>query len=96
MEPIFVLDYSIVSLSGASQELLPQTANLNRRFLMIQNTGNANIGVNLVGGTAEIGGTGTFTLVPNGSITLSNGFCPSNKINIVGTSGQPVACVSDP
>ena len=94
--PVWLIDASITSLSGSSEQLLAQAPQLFRRWMMIQNTGNANIGVNLTGGTAAIGGTGTLTLVPNGSMIFSNEFCPAQKVMIIGTAGQPVACLVDP
>lgn len=83
-------DKSITSLSGASQTL---TAALgNRQFLLIVNTGNANIGVNLAGGTAAFGGTGTITIVANGSLLLDH-FVPQNAVTVIGTAAQPVCCI---
>ena len=86
-----VSDKSITSLSGSSETLLAQ--NMQRSFLLIVNTGNANIGVNLAGGTAAIGGTGTVTIVANGSLIFEDaGFIPGNAINVIGTAAQPVCC----
>lgn len=85
-----LIDKSIVSLSGSSQTLV--AANESRQVLIIMNTSAAdNIGVNLAGGTAAIGGTGTITLEPYGSIVLDT-FVPTGQINVIGTSGQPVVC----
>jgi len=58
-------DRTITSATGASQQMM--AANAARHSLLIENTGNANCGVNPTGGTAAIGGAGTLTLVPNGS-----------------------------
>ncbi len=55
-------DRTITSATGASQQVM--AANADRRGLLIQNTGNANCGVNPTGGTAAIGGAGTLTLLP--------------------------------
>lgn len=79
-------DRTITSASGASQQLM--AANASRRQLIIQNTGNANCGVNPTGGTAAIGGAGTITLVPNGSYqpavpTLS-------AVTVICTITQPI------
>jgi hypothetical protein len=41
-------------------------ANASRHSLTIENTGNANCGINPTGGTASIGGAGTLTLAPLG------------------------------
>lgn len=62
--------------------------NGNRRALTIQNTGNANCGVNPTGGTAAIGGAGTFTLAPLGSYTPR--IPPLSIINVICTAGQPI------
>lgn len=93
-------DASILSLTGSSQAALPQ--NGNRQFLLIENTGSANIGVNMsgpatggsqtstgIGNIAAIAGVGTVTIVPGGSIFLDH-VVPQNPVNIIGTAAQPV------
>ncbi|MDE2472923.1 MAG: hypothetical protein KGL35_30480 [Bradyrhizobium sp.] len=86
-------DVSISSLSGSSQTAVAASpAGSPRTFLMIENVGSANIGVNLAGGTAAIGGTGTATIVPNGSIILDRAV-PRNAVTVVGTAGQPVMII---
>src|SRR5215813_5213973 len=85
-----VNDKSVASLAGSSQVLL--IANPDRRYLLIQNTGSSNVGVNLAGGPAAIGGAGTITLLPGGSYEPDAGFIPTNPINVIGTAGQPVVC----
>ena len=82
-----VRDASIASLSGSSQQVLP--LNGNRRFLQIENIGSANVGVNISGGTAAIGGVGTITLVPTGSATYDE-YVPQNAVNVIGTAGQSI------
>lgn len=90
---VLVSDNSITSLSGSSQQLLPQ--DMTRSFMAIVNIGADNIGVNLAGGTAAIAGTGTITIVPNGSLIIEgSGATPGNQVNIIGTSGQPVCCLT--
>lgn len=79
-------DRTITSASGASQQIM--AANASRHSLIVQNTGNANCGVNPTGGSASIGGAGTLTLTPNGSYqpripTLS-------AVTVICTGGQPV------
>ncbi len=54
------IDHTIVSSTGTSTIVLP--AYQNRHSMTIQNTGNANCGINPTGGTAVIGSTGTLTL----------------------------------
>jgi len=88
---VFLTDHSISSLSGSSQSLF--AGDMTRHLVLIVNIGNANIGVNLTGGTAAIGSGGTATIVPNGSILLDI-FAPGNAITVIGTSGQPVAAWS--
>lgn len=58
-------DRTITSATGSSQTVM--ASNAARHSLIIQNTGNANCGINPTGGTAVIGGAGTLTLVPQGS-----------------------------
>lgn len=90
---VICTDYSITSLSGSSQQLMAQS--MTRSFLCIVNTGSSNIGVNIAGGTAAIGGTGTITIVPNGSLILDT-VVVGNLINVIGTSGQPVCAIASP
>jgi hypothetical protein len=79
-------DHTITSASGSSQQIM--AANVSRHSLTMVNTGNANCGVNPTGGTAVIGGAGTFTLVPNGSYTPR---VPTlSAVTVICTSGQPL------
>lgn len=80
-------DRSIASLSGASEELM--AANVNRKYLLIQNIAANAMGVNLVGGAAAIGTAGTVTLLPGGSIELE-GYASTSQINIIGTATDDV------
>lgn len=91
---VLLSDHTITSLSGSSQSLVGK--DMTRSFLMIENTGNANIGVNLVGGTAAIGGAGTATIVANGALIFETDSIPGNAITVIGTAGQPVACFTVP
>lgn len=83
-----LLDSSIASATGASQQAL--ASNPRRNYLLIQNTGSANIGVNPAGGVAAIGGTGTITLSPGGSYERANGLIPIQAVFIIAGAGQPV------
>jgi hypothetical protein len=79
-------DRTITSASGSSQQIM--AANAARHSLTIENTGNANCGVNPTGGTAAIGGAGTITLAPLGSYTPA---IPTlSAVTVICTSGQPV------
>lgn len=97
-------DCSISSMSGSSQSLGTNETlgahGFNRKYLLICNTtavAGDTVGVNLTGGTAAIGGTGTLTLAQGecreygatGGLPLP----PANAINVIGTSTQPVFCV---
>jgi hypothetical protein len=94
-------DCSIAALSGASQQILP--ANPNRSYLLICNTATTNnAGVNFTGGTAVIGGAGTYTLLPNNVAQsckeYAAGFSylpppPSGAINVIGTATQTLLCL---
>lgn len=79
-------DRTITSASGSSQQLA--AANASRHSLTIENTGNANCGVNPTGGTAVIGGAGTITLAPLGS--YSPAIPTLSAITIICTAGQPI------
>lgn len=88
-----LVDKSISSLSGSSQLLMAE--NETRGALYIMNVGSSNIGVAFApigsAATAAIGSAGTFTLIPNGSLTAGDGgFVPTNAIYVIGTAGQPV------
>jgi hypothetical protein len=88
-----LVDKSIASLSGSSQLLMAE--NETRGALYIMNTGTSNVGVAFapIGGTAtaSIGTGGTYTLVPNGSLTAGDGgFIPTNAVYVIGTIGQPL------
>lgn len=79
-------DGTITSATGSSQTVF--ALNASRHSLIVQNTGNANCGVNPTGGTAIIGGAATLTLFPGGSYqpripTLS-------AVTAICTSGQPL------
>lgn len=89
--PVFLLDCSIASLTGASQALVPQ--DMTRKFILIENIGNANIGVNPTGGTAAIGTAGTLTIAAGATQTFNSASVPGNAMTVIGTSAQPVTCV---
>lgn len=82
--------FSIAALAAGSQPLFPEAASgsFNRRDIF--NNGNANIVVNLMGGSAVPGGVDTVTVVPNGSLTNVG---LSNAITVSGTVGQPVTAI---
>jgi hypothetical protein len=82
----FMRDRTITSASGASQQLF--AANLQRHSITIVNTGNANCGINPSGGTAAIGGAGTFTLAALGS--YSPRIPPRQAVTVICTAGQPI------
>lgn len=79
-------DRTIASASGASQQIM--AANATRHSMTIENTGNANCGVNPTGGTAVIGGAGTLTLAPLGAYTPR---IPTlSAVTVICTAGQPI------
>lgn len=86
-------DKTIATLAGSSETLA--AANTSRKVLIIQNTGNANIGVRIFNaGTAAIGGAATITLASGSSpLVLSGAECPTSAVTVIGTAGQPVFCV---
>lgn len=79
-------DRTVTSATGSSQQMM--AANASRHSMTIENTGNANCGVNPTGGTAVIAGAGTITLVPLGSYTPR---VPTlSAVTVICTSGQPI------
>lgn len=79
-------DRTITSATGASQQMM--AGNASRHSMTIENTGNANCGVNPTGGTAAIGGAGTITLAPLGSYTPR---VPTlSAVTVICTAGQPI------
>lgn len=84
-------DCSKASLSGSSQSLL--VANSQRRYLFLQNTGTSSVGVNVAGGTALIGGTGTITLLPGTSLEYTATGVPTTAITGIGTAAQSLTCI---
>lgn len=78
-------DKTITSLSGSSQTLM--AANSGRRSLLIKN-GDTNVAVNILGGTAAIGGAGCLTLQPYEALFLSGVDCPLGAITIIGTAAK--------
>jgi hypothetical protein len=84
-------DNSIASLSGASQQAL--ALNGNRQFLAIENpVGNATVGVNVTGGAATLGGVGTLTLLPGGSLIFDR-WVPQNAVFVIGTATQTLTVI---
>ena len=88
-----------IALSGSSQLLMAQ--NTDRAAMVIENIGNANIGIVLApltedgsngAGTAAIGTAGTYTIVPTGSWTMGDGgFIHLGAVYVIGTAAQPVS-----
>ena len=76
-------DKTLTSLTGSSQTMM--AANAARKSLLIKN-GDTNAGVNLLGGTALIGGAGTITLQPYEGLFLKGADCPVGAITVIGTS----------
>jgi hypothetical protein len=58
-------------------------ANTSRRALTGQNVSAVNIGYNPFGGTAVIGGAGTFTVLPGAAFTITT----RNLVNFIAASG---------
>lgn len=79
-------DRTIASASGASQQIM--AANASRHSLTIENTGNANCGVNPTGGTAAIGTAGTITLAPLGA--YSPRVPTLSAVTVICTAAQPI------
>lgn len=86
-----ILDRSIASLSGSSQQLFPDVGvhGITERYVCNPSAASS-LAINLAGGTA--------TLNTAGSITLPSVACwsgrVSNQINVIGTAGQGVTAGS--
>lgn len=84
-------DCGISSLSGSSQSLA--VANPNRKYLGIFNSGNANVYVNVAGGTAASSGVSSIPISSGNSLIMLGGSgIPRNLITVIGTAAQPLAC----
>ena len=70
------------TLAGSSVQILAD--NGNRQFLIIQNNSASNMGINVIGGTAVINGTGTLTLTP-GAMLFFDSYVPLGAISAIGT-----------
>ena len=83
-------DKTVTSATGASQTIA--AANAGRKSLIIK-TGGSNTGVNILGGTAAIGGAGTVTLLPFEPMVLDGASCPLGAITIISTSTAYISCL---
>lgn len=79
-------DRSINNLATSSIQLLPPE--VNRKYLLIENTSAVNIGLAIQPQAASIGSSGTITIVPTGSLVFETNFCPTNGFNIISASGS--------
>ena len=75
-------DDTITSLSGVSQALV--VANPLRKSLLFKN-GAATVAINILGGTAAIGGVGCMTLQPYEGLALTGADCPVGGVNVIGS-----------
>lgn len=77
-------DRTVTSASGANQTLV--AANAGRKNLILKN-GAGVAGVNILGGTAAIGGAGTLTFQPYEALVLSGDECPTGAVTFIATAG---------
>lgn len=77
-------DKTITSGTGSSQTLAAASA--TRKSIIMAN-GASPAGVNLLGGTAAIGGAGTITLQPYEKMRLAGVDCPVVAITVILSSG---------
>ena len=78
-------DKTITSLSGSSQTLI--AANTARKSLMFKNGANP-VAVNILGGTAAIGGAGCMTFQAYEGFALTGADCPLGAITVIGTAAN--------
>ena len=78
-------DKTVTSLTGTSQTLM--AANAGRKGLLVKN-GATSVGINILGGTAAIGGAGTMTLQPFEGVAFVGAECPIGAITVVGTAAN--------
>lgn len=78
-------DKTITSLSGSSQTLI--AANSSRKSLMFKN-GASPVAVNILGGTAAIGGAGCMTFQAYEGFSLTGADCPLGAITVIGTAAN--------
>lgn len=81
-------DKTITSATGSSQTLA--AANASRKSLLIKN-GASPTGVNILGGTAAIGGAGTLTLQAFEMLFLSGADCPVGAITVISTASAYIS-----
>ena len=86
------VDRTITSLTGSSQTLVPiPSSGVPRKRLVFKN-GAANAALNLLGGTAAIGGAGCITLEPYEGLALYGEDCLNNAITVIGTVANYFSC----
>lgn len=83
-------DKTITSATGSSQTIA--AANAGRKSLIIKN-GQSNTGVNILGGTAAIGGAGTLTLGTLEPMVLEGAACPLGAITVISAAAAYISCL---
>lgn len=83
-------DISVVN-TGSGSVSIP--ANPDRNFILFNNPNTTTVGINLSGGTASVGTAGTASLGTNGTLVFSDGYIPTNAIQVCSSSGSGVTIV---
>lgn len=78
-------DKTITNLTGSSQTLI--AANPARKSLMFKN-GATVVAVNILGGSAVIGGAGCMTFQPYEGYVMEGPSCPLGTITVIGTAAN--------
>jgi len=78
-------DKTITSMSGSSQTLI--AANAARKSILFKNGATA-VAVNILGGTAAIGGAGCMTFQAYEGFSLTGADCPLGAITVIGTAAN--------
>ena len=90
-EPASFNDLSVITVANTSTVLVDTS--LTRQYLMIQAPHDADIYVNLTGGTASLGGLGCLYL-PAGSIYETKSLCPNANVTyFCASANKNILCI---
>jgi hypothetical protein len=85
-----LIDRVITSLTGSSQQVVGAT--ILRKRLIFKNGANP-VAINLLGGTAAIGGAGCITMTAYEGLALIGDDCPDGVVTVIGTAANYFSCL---